>query len=63
MSESEPTGPEHPLTVLIVEDDANLRAALAALVTREGVVAQVAETLEELAGDSPRRRSMRCSWT
>jgi len=46
VSESEPTGHEHPLTVLIVEDDANLRAALAALVTREGVVAQVAATLE-----------------
>ena len=47
MSESEPEGREHPLTVLIVEDDANLRAALVALVSREGAVVHHAATLEE----------------
>jgi DNA-binding NtrC family response regulator len=36
-----------PIKVLIVEDEANLRAALAALVSREGVVAFHAANLEE----------------
>jgi DNA-binding NtrC family response regulator len=47
VSESQPEGREHPLTVLIVEDDANLRAALVALVSREGAVVHHAATLEE----------------
>ena len=36
MSELEPGSTDRSLKVLIVEDDANLRAALAALVSREG---------------------------
>jgi DNA-binding NtrC family response regulator len=36
-----------PLSVLIIEDDANLRAALAALVSREGAETHEASTLEE----------------
>jgi len=44
---SEAEGRENPLIVLIVEDDANLRAALAALVSREGAVVHDAATLEE----------------
>jgi two-component system response regulator AtoC len=39
--------PQRPLTVLIVEDDANLRAALGALISREGAVTHDAATLEE----------------
>ncbi len=44
-SESEPR--ERALDLLIVEDDPNLRAALAALVSREGAVPREAATLEE----------------
>jgi DNA-binding NtrC family response regulator len=43
----EENGPGRPSRVLIVEDDANLRAALAALVSREGALAEEAATLEE----------------
>ena len=56
MSELEPER-NAPLSVLIIEDDANLRAALAALVSREGAVTYEASTLEEarkrLAETSP----------
>jgi two-component system, NtrC family, response regulator AtoC len=47
MTESEPERRDQPLSVLIVEDDANLRAALAALVSREGATTHEASTLEE----------------
>jgi two-component system response regulator AtoC len=43
----EEPNPERPLSVLIVEDDANLRTALGALVAREGAVARDAATLEQ----------------
>jgi len=57
VSGSEPESRGEPLTVLIIEDDANLRAALVALVSREGAVVHDASTLEEarsrLAETSP----------
>jgi DNA-binding NtrC family response regulator len=57
VSESEVENRGEPLQVLVIEDDANLRAALVALVSREGAVAHDASTLEEarqrLAETSP----------
>jgi len=47
VSELEPESADQRLTVLIIEDDANLRAALAALVSREGAETYEASTLEE----------------
>jgi DNA-binding NtrC family response regulator len=47
MSAAEDPTPDRPLTTLIVEDDANLRSALAALISREGAVPRDAATLRE----------------
>jgi two-component system response regulator AtoC len=47
VSQTELESRESVLNVLIVEDDVNLRAALAALVSREGAVPREAGTLEE----------------
>jgi DNA-binding NtrC family response regulator len=47
VSELEPESADQRLTVLIIEDDANLRAAFAALVSREGAETHEASTLEE----------------
>jgi DNA-binding NtrC family response regulator len=47
VSQSEPEPREAPLDLLIVEDDPNLRAALVALVSREGALPREAATLEE----------------